>query len=357
MHFADGEERRERQRKRDHTSARRKVDKEFQETGAALSSANPGPSRSSATPGDTDVQPYVSTDAAPRPDPPLTGCSSSSSGGNPGGSGDSRSLPESGSCCCLCRRNGALGLHFRSAGTETLPRNSALYWNLTHEETFLLERLTSRYTDIFNDAGTAAAAPLDLRDIPVETVMVAVDLLLRKFVTFSKRVPQFSQLQECDQITLLKATAMRLYCLRLAEVYIPERKSWKSMVGEVTESGLKHLFQEPRILREIMVFCEGVKFVVKNDTTLYALMYTLVLFDPRDPSIENRVLVNNIKDKYIVLLKHHLESKFSFLHADRYLAEMVQICLDLEDLGHNLVLFFSDYSSHFYPLIAEFLNE
>lgn len=355
MHFADGEKRMERQRKREHTSAHRKVDKEFQETGAALSSANPGPSRSSATPGDTDVQPYVSTDAAPHPDPPLTGCSSS--GGNPGGSGDSRSLPESGSCCCLCRRNGALGLHFRSAGTETLPLNSALYWSLTHEETFLLERLTSQYRDIFNDAGTAAAAPLDLRDIPVETVMVAVDLLLRKFVTFSKRVPQFSQLQECDQITLLKATAMRLYCLRLAEVYIPERKSWKSMVGEVSESGLKHLFREPRILREIMVFCEGVKFVVENDTTLYALMYTLVLFDPRDPSIENRVLVNNIKDKYIVLLKHHLESQFSFLHADRYLGEMVQICLDLKDLEHNLVLFFSDYSSHFYPLIAEFLNE
>lgn len=355
MHFADGEKRMERQRKREHTSAHRKVDKEFQETGAALSSANPGPSRSSATRGDTDVQPYVSTNAAPHPAPPLTGCSSS--GGNPGGSGDSRSLPESGSCCCLCRRNGALGLHFRSAGTETLPLNSALYWSLTHEETFLLERLTSQYRDIFNDAGTAAAAPLDLRDIPVETVMVAVDLLLRKFVTLSKRVPQFSQLQECDQITLLKATAMRLYCLRLAEVYIPERKSWKSMVGEVSESGLKHLFREPRILREIMVFCEGVKFVVENDTTLYALMYTLVLFDPRDPSIENRVLVNNIKDKYIVLLKHHLESQFSFLHADRYLVEMMEQILDLQQLSQSSMVFYRHFSSQFRPLVAEVLSE
>ena len=241
---------------------------------------------------------------------------------------------------------------------ETLPVDVALYWTLTPDETCLLDRLTTYYRDIFlNHAGSMAPATLNLTDIPVEKVMVAVDLLLRRFVAFSKRVPQFSQLLEADQITLLKATAMRLYCLRLAQAYVPERKSWKSMVGEVSESGLSHLFKEPRILREIVGFCEGVKFVVKNDTTLYALMQTLVLFDPRDASLENRVLVNYIKDKYMVLLKHYLESRFSFLHADRYLAEIVQICLDLEELGHNLVLFFSDYSSHFYPLITEFLNE
>ena len=110
-------------------------------------------------------------------------------------------------------------------------------------------------------------------------------------------------------------------------------------------------------MSQMVGFCQGVKFVVKSDATLYALMHTLVLFDPRDPNLENRVLVNSSKDKYMVLLKHYLESQLSVLHADRYLVEMVQICLDLEDFGHNRELFFSDYSSHFHPLVEEFLSD
>ena len=257
-----------------------------------------------------------------------------------------------------CRPRNALGRRFKHVAREELPWDMQLYWPLTVEERASLTHLTSSYqsaTSVFTPEDQERMRQWD--SFCMEKAIFALEHAMRQYVQFARVIPEFQSLSQGDQIAVLKASALQWYHIRTASHFIPERRAWVNFFGAFAESELGSFFGDAHGVQQYADFCEGLKFVVKNDTTLYALMYTLVLFDPRDPSIENRVLVNNIKDKYIVLLKHHLESQFSFLHADRYLGEMVQICLDLKDLEHNLVLFFSDYSSHFYPLIAEFLNE
>lgn len=257
-----------------------------------------------------------------------------------------------------CRPRNALGRRFQHVAREELPWDMQLYWPLTVEERSLLTELTSSYQTV-----TSVCSPEDQERIRqwdtfcIEKAIFALEHSMRQYAQFARVIPEFQALGQGDQISVLKASALQWYHIRTASDFIPERRAWVNVFGVVTESELGKFFGDAHGVREYADFCEGLKFVVKNDTTLYALMHTLVLFDPRDTNIENRVQVNRVRDKYMVLLKHHLESQFSFLHADRYLIETVEQILDLQQLGQSSMVFYKHFSSHFRPLVAEVLSE
>lgn len=265
---------------------------------------------------------------------------------------------------CSCRPTRALGIKFHHAADRDLPKEVKLYWSLTLLEREKLDQLTSTLIEImlppWEQPEASELGPTNsMEEISVEKVMLAVDIVLRKFVKFSKSVPEFCQLQQQDQITLLKSAAMRFYCLRLAHSYIPHRRTWVTNVGEMSESAARLLFKDnnlPVLLNTIINFSEGVEFVFQGNPSMYALLKVLVLFDPRDHGLSDNTLVNTFKDHYLLLLKHYLEARFSFTHAQRYLTEMMQVYEDLDDLGHDFVNFFTNYPSQLHPLIAEFLS-
>ncbi|KAL8598363.1 hypothetical protein ACOMHN_047684 [Nucella lapillus] len=232
----------------------------------------------------------------------------------------------------------AQGLNFRHVDRETLPSDSHLYCKLTRHEAALLDYLNSSYKEIFWSVTHPKenAGPIGLKDLPVKMLMVAVDSIFRKFVNFSKRVPEFRQLVEEDQAILLKSRCMNVYCVRLAESFDTDRRLWKTTVGEVGPEEVAHLFREPGVLAQIVSFSECTKHVMETDITTYGLMFALVIFNPLDPSLQNRDFVSKQKDKYMVLLKRYLESRLSFLHADRYLAEIINVLVDVETLGQKL---------------------
>jgi hypothetical protein len=151
---------------------------------------------------------------------------------------------------------------------------------------------------------------------------------------------------------------MRMYCLRLAHSYSPTRRIWSTSVGEVNYSSVAHLFTNQEILAKIVSFCEGVSTVLKDggNNRLFALLKVLALLDARVSGLEDMTTINTFRERYLLLIKHYLESRFSFLHAHRYLAEVMKVCEDLDELGgKDLLEFFSCHTVHFKPLITEFL--
>ncbi|KAK7110571.1 hypothetical protein V1264_014420 [Littorina saxatilis] len=253
-----------------------------------------------------------------------------------------------------CRPKNALGKHFKHVAREDLPWDMQLFWPLQAEERSLLTKLTSAYQSV-----TTNTTMEDLEKMRqwgsfcMEKAIFALEYSMREYVEFARVIPEFKQLRQGDQIAVLKASALMWYHIRLASDFIPERRSWVNAFGAMSEVDLGNFLGDPHSVQEYAEFCEGLKFVVKNDTTLYTLMHTLVLFDPRDSKVEDRIMVNTLKDKYLVLLKHHLESQFSFLHADRYMAEIAQQILDLRQLGESSLIFYKHFQSQFRPLIAE----
>ena len=353
--FADVEEKKERQHKRDLAAARREEERKSPEPFPSTNcpTCSDSSEHGNRTSGDAEnVTP--GQEDGPTKQPSL-------SHENTHSWEDEASLSSSSSFAgdkYACNRRVAQGTQFVHVQKEQLPAAADLYRPLTDGEADLLNHLTSCYKEIFwSGAGAQRGPSVSFTNLPVETVMMAFDLLLRRFVAFSKRVPEFRRLAEADQIALLKAAAMRLYCGRLAEAYSPDRRLWETSAGEVTEEEVAHLFKEPAILTAIVNFCRGVKFVVSTDITVFALLQTLAIFDAAAPGLGNREEVNRLKEKYTLLVKHHLQAKLSYQHAGRYLTEAIAILQDEETLGQMLMDFFTDYSSHFHPLISEFLDQ
>jgi hypothetical protein len=259
----------------------------------------------------------------------------------------------------------ALGVLFQHARSEDLPTDQRMFWHHNPEEKAKLDRLTVSLLELMrppwpesdqNVENTLPPRRLSSDEISVDKVMMAVDTVLRMFIRFSKSVPEFNRLQQSDQITLLKASAMRMYCLRLAHNYYPERASWITSVGEMPLDYVIHLFKDPNLFSAIRTFCEGTKFVVFDNPTLYALVKVMVLFDPRVRGVQDTNVVNSAKDHYLLLLKHYLEGRYSFLHANRYFTELMLIYEDLDKIGQIFVQFLTNYDTRLHPLIAEFLN-
>ncbi|KAK7486209.1 hypothetical protein BaRGS_00022532 [Batillaria attramentaria] len=254
------------------------------------------------------------------------------------------------------------GRDFQHVAREELPWDMKLYWPLTNDERQLLTQLSSAYQDMMMAMVSPEHAERPRiragQAITVEDLLFTLEQSLRKCVHFSKAIPEFHRLRKADQISTLKASAMQLSSIRATAFFLPERNLWRNnLLGDVSvQDVLDHCSHHPCV-SEFAQFCKSLKSVAKTNCTVYALMHTLALFDARDDKLEERVLVNTLKDRYLILLKHHLESEFSFLHADRYLNELMEILVDVRQLGQTMMEFYRQYSHMFKPLLTEIFSK
>ncbi|KAK7108951.1 hypothetical protein V1264_013084 [Littorina saxatilis] len=107
--------------------------------------------------------------------------------------------------------------------------------------------------------------------------------------------------------------------IRSSALYIAEKDAYLTRQGYFTLEHAKMLLPNNPLHDPCVEFCRSVKSIVKNDVTLYALLHCVVLFDPCDDRVIDRQLINSIRDKYIILLRHYLESLYSYRYSERYL--------------------------------------
>lgn len=250
------------------------------------------------------------------------------------------------------------GLAFRHVERDHLPWDIQLYWPLTPEERSLLTLIANCYTNIQitvhkRPADDPPPSPPANHLLSVENLVYVLDATLRRCVSFAKAVPDFRTLQEVDQIACLKASALQTYILRSSALYILERKAWQTYMGDLTFDDLQARFQNTSV-RMFADYCAALKSVARTNSTLYALLHCLALFDARDATLQDRVKVNALRDKYILLLKHYLESEYSYRHSSRYLVEIMALLEDVHGLKARVLGFYNQFSKFFRPLVAEF---
>ncbi|KAK7110570.1 hypothetical protein V1264_014419 [Littorina saxatilis] len=253
----------------------------------------------------------------------------------------------------------AQGRGFRHVEREELPWDIQMYWRLTTEERSLLTQLTSAYTNI-QIVQPPPEQPENFhpeqQPLCVDNLIYILDATLRKCVNFAKTVEDFRQLREADQIACLKASALETYTLRSTALFIIERNAWHTFKGDMQLADLQAKFQDHTSIQFFADYCTALKSVAKTNTTLYALLHCLTLFTVRGARLEDRQQVSALKDKYLLLLKHYLESEFSYSHAGRYLVELMALLEDMHNLRHKVMGFYKQFSSFFRPLVAEFFT-
>lgn len=208
---------------------------------------------------------------------------------------------------------------FKHVSREELPSDPYMYWRLSEEERSLLTQLSAAYQDTVLAVLQGSPPRENVTSPSHDFYLQECEQEAGQAVSFAKRMEDFRQLRLDEQIALLKASTCQALGIRACALYIAEKDAWLTPKGYFTLAQCEQLFPNHPHTGPGLNFCRTIKSIVKNDVTLYALLHCLVLFDPSDERIIDRQLINSIRDKYIILMRHYLESVYSYIHSEKYM--------------------------------------
>lgn len=247
---------------------------------------------------------------------------------------------------------------FQHVSLSDLPSDIKRYWLLSTEERTLLAHLTSKYQEtMLRITHRDPDQPLEVITVlQMESYLKVLEKICYHCVSFAKAVPEFRELKQVDQIAALKASFVQAYGICASSFFVPENDVWRIFLGDISVSQLPSDFHSTTFTRDGADLCTQVKAVAGNDLTLYALLHILVLLDPREGTINEPTALNTSRDKYLILLKHYLQSEYSYVYADRYFTALMNRLVLLYDMGQVAASHFKQFSHLFQPLLAEMLS-
>ena len=183
------------------------------------------------------------------------------------------------------------------------------------------------------------------------------EVAVRRLIKFIKRMQDFQQISQEDQIALLKASVLNSLLLRSAFFYSIEDDAWVTPTGTIPTTILKSSTGFGEIHDLHTEYCRTLKEITTNDYGLFALLQIIVVFDPDGDEVRNKEFISNIQDKYLVLLKHYLEAEFSFTKGQEFFATLMQKIVDMKQLNdcHTKILLQVN-PCDIEPLMLEVLN-
>ncbi len=178
-----------------------------------------------------------------------------------------------------------------------------------------------------------------------------------RIIKFAKRLEEFTKLpQEC-QIGILKWTWIHILLMRSASLYDSTREVWVTPKGEIPCKILKNATGFVELHQEHVNYCKSFKALVKEDLPIVIILLVVVLFSPEGPHVTYRDVVSNIQDKYLILLKHYLEARYSYQKAAEMYPQLLFKIKELKELGegHGKYLLHID-PTKIEPIMLEILD-
>ena len=253
----------------------------------------------------------------------------------------------------------ALMMEFQPFSQEGLPSDPYQYRRLSEEERNLLANLSAAYQDTILGI-LKGDPPRDfVTDISMEFWLKLAEEEVRDVIGFAKRVEDFKKLSTNEQIELLKTSTIQVLTVRVASLFVLEKNAMVCDMGYLSMEHLKVMFTEDQrqVTETYMQLCYTLKFMVKNDVTVYALLHCLAMFDPGHDLISDRQRISSIRDRYTLLLRHYLESVYTFKRSDRYMNALHYLLhKSKEYVQENLAMMRKYFPFEQNQLMAEVLN-
>jgi len=150
---------------------------------------------------------------------------------------------------------------------------------------------------------------------------------------------------------------LKTLLLRSANFYDIENDGWKTPTGVIPSSVLKKATGYGDLHDSHTKYCRSLKILSHGDEHIMSLLQMIVLFNPEGPSINLRSHISDLQDKYILLLKHYLESQLSYLHSQRVLACLLKKLSELKNLSEDHArILLQVNANQIEPLMLEVLN-
>ncbi|KAH9489934.1 hypothetical protein Btru_038295 [Bulinus truncatus] len=246
---------------------------------------------------------------------------------------------------------------FRHIPKHLLPTSENMYYTLNFEESSLLKDITHAYQETLAAMPEMGPYSEEKKYTRPADLVNHSEVCVRKMILFVKHLADFKRLSQDDQIAALKASVMKTLLLRSALFYSIEKDAWITPKGEIPSSILKKTTGFVSLHNNHVYYCRRVKSMAQEDLHLYALLQALILFDPAGINLSSREFISSIQDKYIVLLKHYLESRFSYDYAKEYYVSSLDRLCDLRVLSEeHAKLLLQVNPVDVEPLMLEVLN-
>ncbi|WAR22205.1 VDR-like protein [Mya arenaria] len=180
---------------------------------------------------------------------------------------------------------------------------------------------------------------------------------VKKLVSFCKQMEDFQKVPQKEQLLLLKQCVFSAIIIRSAWFYSIDKDAWNTASGEISAKILKTLVSYNQVYEQHTMFCRKVKTMFSDDPHLFSLVQLLCVFDPMCPNVQNKTAISNLHDKYLLLLRHYLEWKYSFKETPLMFREIVNLLVEIKDVVkvHNMIIVNSD-PSQIEPLMLEILD-
>ncbi|GFO37966.1 nuclear hormone receptor hr96 [Plakobranchus ocellatus] len=224
---------------------------------------------------------------------------------------------------------------FRHVPKELLSLDPCMYYQMSHEERCLLEDITNVYKNTLGAMLEHGPYTEEKEYQKPADLVNHSEVVVRKLIVFVKHLEDFKHLSQEDKMAALKACVMNTLLLRSAVFYIIERDAWITPNGEVPSSILLNASGFVSLHNNHVYYCRRVKSMALEDYSIYALLQAMIVFDPSGLNISNRGQMSNLQDRYLILLKHYLESVYSYEYAKEYYVSAMDRLCDLKVLSEQ----------------------
>ncbi|XP_076471807.1 nuclear receptor subfamily 1 group I member 3-like isoform X2 [Babylonia areolata] len=250
------------------------------------------------------------------------------------------------------------GRMFRHPPRELLPSDPQFYRRLTEDEKWILNDISTAFQATIATLNNGDTDPMPPNINPsLNELINSTDETVRQLIRFVGKVSDFQQMRKDDQISCLKNSVMQSVLLRSACVYILEKDVFLCSKGEIPTSYLQGALDNPALYTAHVNFCRSIKSIILNNYTMWALAQILALFNPCGNAILDREYMSSLQDKYIILLKHYLESEFAYTFAQDYMVALQDMLGDLKTLGEAYTtVIYNVNPAEIEPLLLEVFN-
>jgi nuclear receptor subfamily 1 group I len=165
-----------------------------------------------------------------------------------------------------------------------------------------------------------------------------------------------SEQQRAVLVSVFQECSLSSNVLYWAGMFVVERNTWLTPPGEVDAFLATSSLGNANNIRQLLEFERGLKSLFKNNNVLFALAQILHFFQPGPGRQVDQQLINAIHDKYLILLKHYLQSQYSYVYADLYFRAITKKVEQLKQYGDMALCFLVDFYHECPQLIKEITN-
>lgn len=183
-------------------------------------------------------------------------------------------------------------------------------------------------------------------------------LNVKNYIRFIKSIDEFRDMVVDMQTASLKAQMLKCLILLASYLYDASSKAFHSLGQHVSEDTVKQGFDPHVDVAEIFLqFCRESQDEFSKELVIQAALQVVLVFSPDGDNLVNHRHLSNIQDEYLHLLKHYIESKYSFKAGLKIYASLLQKLKQLKIVSSKMLEVLHQMDTEkVQPLMLEVLN-